>query len=356
MSDLHFIALESRITQQDKDFLFQTFGTEFNLYLKIFKLNTKLQEESLLKFLPSVYTLVQKIGKSVLKVSLLSYNEEVIEENAFQVDPEQRLEESVLRHILSSLEREYRACPGVTEDSIQCQVTVDNLLIERYGDNIFYRSRDCSRLIPDNLSGCCYNCRALQNYKSDLVIKSESLDLRDEATVAEKEASTETRARVRRKRKSGDSQLDGGANGNFLCLVEECRQKFKRENLLASHLLQHHPAHQQQLTGSYHKCPQADCFTVFRHSMGKKMMAHLQDQHQMDGSTLDVGVSTTVCSYCAKVFNTPFALKRHIQNTHEAPVVSISNPIPHLISHISYLKSHISYIIYHISYIIYHIS
>ena len=87
-SDIHFSALESRISQQDENFLFQTFGSsEFNLFLKVFKLNTVPgREKSLLKFLPSVYTLVHKIGRTVLKVSLLSYNEEVMEENAFQGD------------------------------------------------------------------------------------------------------------------------------------------------------------------------------------------------------------------------------------------------------------------------------
>ena len=179
MDDIHFTALESRISQQDNNFLFQTFGSEFNLYLKVFKLDTEIgQEESLLKFIPSVYTLVHKIGRSVLKVSLLSYNEEVMEENAFQVDPEEDLEESVLLHILSSLERDYRACPGVNEASIELEVTVDNLLIEKYGDNIFYRSRDCSRLILDNFKGLrggqpCHNCRAIQNCKPELKVKNE---------------------------------------------------------------------------------------------------------------------------------------------------------------------------------------
>ena len=48
-------------------------------------------------------------------------------------------------HILASLEREYTVCPGVTEASIRLEVSLDNLLIEKYGDNIFYRSRNCSR-------------------------------------------------------------------------------------------------------------------------------------------------------------------------------------------------------------------
>ena len=61
MADIHFTALESRISQQDKNFLFQTFGSEFNLYLKVFKLDTDTgQEESLLKFIPSVHTLVHR--------------------------------------------------------------------------------------------------------------------------------------------------------------------------------------------------------------------------------------------------------------------------------------------------------
>ena len=310
MSDLHFIALESIINQQDNNFLFQTFGSEFNLFLKIYKCRTDLQQESLLKFFPAVYTLVQKIGKSVLKVSLLSYNEEVIEESAFQVDPEQKLEESVLRHILSSLKREYRACPGVTEASIQTQ-TLDKLLIERYGDAIFHRSRDCSRLILDPSTGSCYNCRALQG-KSELLVKNEE------------EEREEEREEVARggKRRSGEGEIQGGSSCSYVCLVEECRQKFKRENLLASHLLQHHPDHHQQLSGSFHKCPQEECFTVFRHWMGKKMMTHLQAQHEVDGRQLEAGLKSTVCSYCAKVFNTPVALRRHVQNTHEAPVVS----------------------------------
>ena len=61
------------------------------------------------------------------------------------MEPEQQLEESVLLHILASLEREYTVCPGVTEASIRLEVSLDNLLIEKYGDNIFYRSRHCSR-------------------------------------------------------------------------------------------------------------------------------------------------------------------------------------------------------------------
>ena len=74
--------------------------------------------------------------------------------------------------------------------------------------------------------------------------------------------------------------------------------------------------------GKYHKCPQSGCFLVFKHAMGKKMLTHLEQIHHVDGKKLELGVQSTVCSYCAKIFNTAFALRRHLQNTHEAPMVS----------------------------------
>ena len=74
--------------------------------------------------------------------------------------------------------------------------------------------------------------------------------------------------------------------------------------------------------GKYHKCPQPGCFLVFKHAMGKKMLTHLEEIHQVDGKKLELGRLSTVCSYCAKIFNTAFALRRHLQNTHEAPMVS----------------------------------
>ena len=249
MPDIHFTALESRISGQDRNFLFQTFGSEFNLYLKVFKLETEIgRAESLLKFIPSVYTLVHKIGRSVLKVSLLSYNEEVMEENAFQVDPEEELEESVLLHILSSLERDYRACPGVSEASIQLELSVDKLLIEKYGDTIFYRSRDCSRLIEDNFRGAqpCHNCRAIQNCKPEVKVKNESPEEEEDIELEDIEVKYEGGQTEEKKVRARKRRREEARSGLQQCPLADCQLRFKTEAGLVSHLLEFHPDHQVQ--------------------------------------------------------------------------------------------------------------
>ena len=338
LSDIHFTALESRIAQQNQNFLFQTFGSsEFNIFLKVFKLDTEPdrqeQQQSVLKFIPSVYTLLHKIGRTVLKVSLLSYNEEVMEENAFQVDPEGELEEAVLLHILASLERDYRACPGVAEASIGLEVTADNLLIEKYGDNIFHRSRDCSRLILDKVRGQpCHSCQVLQNSRRvenmNNEVKAEMQEEEDVVVKAEGgsqsvEMKEEKKGRPRKRRKTSPPPSH---QQHHQCPLSDCRLRFKTEPQAVSHLLQFHPDHPEARTkpqgGLYHKCPQSGCFLVFKHAMGKKMLTHLEEIHQVDGKKLELGVQSTVCSYCAKIFNTALALRRHLQNTHEAPMVS----------------------------------
>ena len=135
------------------------------------------------------------------------------------------------------------------------------------------------------------------------------------------EGETENKnVRVRKRRKM--SERDRAAGPNHQCPLADCGLRFKTEPLLVSHLLQFHPDQEDSgLQRHYHKCPQSGCFLVFKHAMGKKMLAHLDQVHQVDGKRLELGVASTVCSYCAKIFNTATALRRHLQNTHEAPVV-----------------------------------
>ena len=73
-------------------------------------------------------------------------NEEVLEDIIFQVEDGKFIDDSLVNHICSSLNRKYKLCLGIenTQEFTNFE-TIEKILIEKYGDNIFYRSRNCSR-------------------------------------------------------------------------------------------------------------------------------------------------------------------------------------------------------------------
>jgi hypothetical protein len=77
---------------------------------------------------------------------LMTYNEEVLEDIIFQVEDGKFIDDSLVNHICSSLNRKYKICLGIENTpDITNDETIEKILIEKYGDNIFYRSRNCSR-------------------------------------------------------------------------------------------------------------------------------------------------------------------------------------------------------------------
>ena len=332
-NDFHLQQLAQKISDFDKELVIQTFALNSENYLKTYKMNSL--TPLMVKFLPVVYTLIQKVGKSMIKVSLISYNEEIIEDNSFQIEPEKLIDDNLMQHIIASLQRQYKVCEGIKENE-NSESLLHKILIEKYGENIFFRSRTCSRLILDG--GSCYECQSLKQLKSEEVkdendevnthISDEkycddqkSFDLSNTfSDLLDETEHFETKIKFRVKQKKNDKTDNFCGPVNHICIV--CDLKFSRENILVSHYLQDHPQIELEASKSYHKCPQEGCFVVFKHLLGKKMLDHLKKSHSINSQEIkEEKEKNTHCTYCAKVFNTPGALRKHLQNTHEAPVV-----------------------------------
>ena len=146
MKDFHLLDLQRRILLQDRHVKTEGFSMAQSNFLKLFKWN--ILKNSLLSFNPSVYTLVQKVDNSVVKILLMTYNEEVLEDIIFQVEDEKLIDESLVNHICNSLNRKYRLCHGIENVAdLRGEDTLEKILIEKYGENIFYRSKYCSRSV-----------------------------------------------------------------------------------------------------------------------------------------------------------------------------------------------------------------
>ena len=327
-NDLHLLQLAQKISNFDKELIIQTFALNSENYLKIYKMNSL--TPLLVKFLPAVYTLIQKVGKSILKVSLFSYNEEIIEDNTFPIEREDLIDDNLLQHIIASLQRKYKVCEGIKENK-NSESLLHKILIEKYGENIFFRSRSCSRLILDG--GSCFECQCLQQFKSEVKEEQQEFNTQiyddysdDQKNVSlpitssdfvDVSESYEVKANLKQNENSSTTHIP---LSNHICLV--CDLKFARENSLVSHYLEDHPHIELEATKSYHKCPQEGCSKVFKHLLGKKMLDHLKKSHSINSQEIkEETEKSTHCTYCAKVFNTPGALRKHLQNTHEAPVV-----------------------------------
>ena len=144
--DFHFKNVEERILEMDGNIVVESFLVHDILYLKLSKRRQD-QQTSFLSFNPSVYTLLHKTERTSLKILFMSYNEEVLEELVVEVEEKVGLEESVVNHICNSLNRQFYLCIGILNpaDDLVNSGEINKILIEKYGENIIFRSRNCSR-------------------------------------------------------------------------------------------------------------------------------------------------------------------------------------------------------------------
>ena len=143
--DFHFKNVEERILEVDAEILVETFPVHNTLYLKLSKRRQNPQT-SFLSFNPLVYTLLQKTERNSLKILFMSYNEEVLEELVVEVEQKIGLEDRVINHISNSLNRQFNLCIGILNPTdLSNAGEINNILIEKYGENIIFRSRNCSR-------------------------------------------------------------------------------------------------------------------------------------------------------------------------------------------------------------------
>ena len=144
--DFHFKNVEERILEVDAEINVETFPVQDSLYLKLSKRRQNPQT-SFISFNPLVYTLLHKTERNSLKILFMSYNEEVLEELVVEVEEKTGLEESVINHICNSLNRQFDICMGILNPTelLSNIGEMNNILIEKYGENIIFRSRNCSR-------------------------------------------------------------------------------------------------------------------------------------------------------------------------------------------------------------------
>ena len=143
--DFHLENVEKRILEMDAKVRVETFFVHDVFYLKLSK-RSQDQQTSLISFNPLVYTLLHKTENGSLKILFMSYNEEVLEELVVEVEEKIGLEESIINHICNSLNRQFNLCVGVPNPTdLSNAGEINNILIEKYGENIIFRSRNCSR-------------------------------------------------------------------------------------------------------------------------------------------------------------------------------------------------------------------
>ena len=142
--DFHFKNVKERILEVDAEINVETFLVHDILYLKLSKRRNP--TTSFLSFNPLVYTLLNKTERNSLKILFMSYNEEVLEELVVEVEEKVGLEESLVNHICNLLNRQLNLCIGIPNDAdLINSEEIEKILIEKYGENIIFRSRNCSR-------------------------------------------------------------------------------------------------------------------------------------------------------------------------------------------------------------------
>ena len=145
--NFHMEDVKTRLLEMDTDVNVEVFSVRQICYLKLFK-RLQNQPESLLSFNPLVFTLLQKSSKNSLKILFMSYNEEVLEELVVELEDKVVLQDSLLLHIHSLLNRPFRLCTGLVDPDLLIQSEeINKILIEKFGESIIFRARNCSRLV-----------------------------------------------------------------------------------------------------------------------------------------------------------------------------------------------------------------
>jgi len=289
--------------------------------------------------------IVLKIVNASVKMLFLTYNEEILEEAEFPLrnsNDEEILVEFILLKLVNN---NLGICQGIHEASVRNLKTIDvnKIFIEKYGENIYYRSRDCSRAVESLARGqLCPGCQtwiqqnlALEmtgddDYKTEIILPA-SIDLpnlpdlnteidydnfedmSDDTCLRTENAADEN---VEDKTNS-DNQSAKSSNRVKRC--EACRQKFKTHQDLCKHMAVCNPSevHTCHLCASIffskyqlkshlaakhggepitpavatHQCPVPDCSKMFKIHLGKSMRNHLENVHRIDPGAAEEGLA-----------------------------------------------------------------
>ena len=283
-SDQLIQCLCHKIKEFDKNVIIQGYHKGPDLFLKVSRVSS---EDFPVQFMPNVYTIVEKLHDAELvKVSIFSYNGEEVEYSCFPTD-EETMEKIVSIYITSRL-NSYQMCQGLSNSD---KPLLDNILIEKYGNKIYYRSKDCARLLIG--SKLCSKCEDLM-IKSEFTEFGESSEVNNDEHVLQslkeevEENSDEDYAKVFETKEQPSMTEDNLYKDEF-----SNDMKFSMDTGVES---------EQQLANKV---------------LGKKENRNYQKKSAYWAST-EIQLKDLKCRYCEKTFSKPWNVIKHIQNTHEA--------------------------------------
>ena len=277
--NLQFRNLCNKIKELDRNVILQGFHKGSDMFIKISRVSS---EDFPAEFLPNVYTIVYKLQESeVFKVSVFSYNGEEIEYSCFPAD-EETIEKIISIYITSRL-NSYQMCHGLRNTE---KPLLDNLLIEKYGNKLYFRSKDCSRLVIG--SSICTKCE-------DSMIKSEFNEITDQ-NLDEPFQSI--------KEEVEDDCSDDDYKG-----FESKEQSSKIEG----------SSYKDDLSTDL-KSPIENRVSNEQPSIGQEKKEK-RKYKKKSAYWISPEKGPKKCKLCEKVFSTTWNLNKHMQNTHEAKPV-----------------------------------
>jgi len=263
------------------------------------------------------------------------------------------MSDGTVASILDLLNTFPRPCIGLKEDEVIIS-SLDAILIERLGGTIVYRSRECHRVIKNDLEqpadelgrDRCSACLSI----ADIQIKSEEeggvlkqkyqevpkVHQRDEAeeAVLGKQEHYEAGEELYEpdpgqedtegeKEDGSDTKKENKRRQWRLCPEEFCGKKYKTLKSLNKHKQVAHGDH------PVFSCPVNACRKEFAEPMGRKMLAHLERAHPDDqkASILLQSHVSIKCKTCDGEHSSLPELREHERHCHQAATCELCGQV-----------------------------
>ena len=323
-----------------------------------------------LSYSPIMFFLVSydKLRPSLVKLQLMTYNEQVFDSLEFEVEKMSEL----FSFITSKLcDVTFSNCSGVRKENIKPRklrkyLGDDDTLFEKYGERLVFRSVRCQRIIENEVSSdLCSFC------KSWLIAMETNSSIEFETPLTDEDFSPSENNVVKYQNGDDDFDIDSKPyRRSYKRRSEENSVKAKRKRMKIRKLEKlngvhdvpdeaNDPTHDgaddtqymEEMTGRVktpehrsvhkrHECPEEGCRERFKILRGKLMRRHLETVH---GQVLDKPRGSYYCDKCDKKFKTFEILQKHIKGVHEsthipcyicAKLVKEGTPMEH---HIKYV-------------------
>jgi len=341
--------LLTALVDVDPDIHYEYIRTEICTSLKLHKQWSNL----VLRYTPpSFVVLTFTHANRGLSLEVFTYTEEVLENRNFS--PEEVMTDATVGGILELLNAFPRPCIGIKEEEVITS-SLDRILIEKMRGALVYRSRQCLRIIKDDLEQTsdelavqkdrCSACLCLfdtdvkqedsvvqQDYQppdghhpdqaEDAVLfeKLEHYGIREEFYEPEPEEEEEFEGE---KEDYTDVKKENKRRQWKICSMEYCNKKFKTLKSLNKH---------KQVVHSdtpVFSCPVSACLKEFAEPMDRKMMAHLARAHPNDQKArilLESHVSIK-CKTCEDVQGSLLELREHERNCRQSATCELCGQV-----------------------------